>query len=139
LCLAGYQDVSNNTCTYPSLPGVHIPDNYVNHNIGASLTPFTATPGSLWANYSDMAYDLNLVQPVPFAIVATFASEVRGGGGVYSDKEIQFVCVTPNNTQPGSRTPENKTPWEDKSAGVRWRIDVSINVVASMITLILIW
>lgn len=87
-----------------------------------------------------MAYDLNLVQPVPFAIVATFASEVHGGGGVYLDKEIQFVCVTPNNTQPGSRVPGNKTPWENTSAGVRWQIDVSINVVvASMVTLILVW
>lgn len=117
----------------------------MNHDIGSSLSPFNiADQGARWANYSGMAYDLNLVQPVPFAIVALFASRVDNGGerdSHYFDKEIQFVCVTPNNTQPGSRgVPENKTPWESTSAGMRWHSDVVVNLgVASMVASILIW
>ncbi|XPS68479.1 hypothetical protein M3J09_000766 [Ascochyta lentis] len=115
---AAFQDPTNDTCTYPSLSGVDIPDNYVTRNMLSSLDPFEVGPGARWANYSNMAYDLLVVQPVPFALVATFASDVSGSSNLI-ERDVQFVCVTPNNTQPGSRVPENRTPWD--SAAVRWR------------------
>ncbi|KAJ4363779.1 hypothetical protein N0V95_000973 [Ascochyta clinopodiicola] len=74
----GYQNLTNSTCTYPSLSGVSLPQNYTTQNMLSSLNPFDASLDTSWANYSARAYDLLVVQSMPVAIVATFGSGVGG-------------------------------------------------------------
>jgi hypothetical protein len=82
--------------------------------MGVNLSPFNASAGLRWDGIEDAAYNLLTVQSITFAVVS---SRVLEGGQVQTD--AQLVCVTPNNTQSGSRVVENKMPWEDEeSSGV---------------------
>jgi hypothetical protein len=105
-------NVSNATCTFPSLPGVDLPDGYINNGLGGSYSPYSEI-----GNFGNAttAYDLSVNQVVPFAVVAHLTDEESN----VVHTEIQFVCVTPNITQEGSRVPEDNTPW--KSAGASWK------------------
>ena len=80
-------------------------------------------------------YDLMVNQPVPFAVYGAFDdydSKITFG-------DTKFICVTPNNTQPGSRVPESRTPWKtsdetsDKTSdvGARWRPARGLNIVVA--------
>lgn len=124
--------VGNDTCAFSSLSGVDIPDDYVTYMMGMSLSAFKASPDGNWDNSSDMAYDLHVVQSTPFAVVAAFKSDG------HIEKDVQFACVTPNNTQPGSRVVENKTPWKTSNASVGWRAAPGLIVVmAGVVSLLL--
>ena len=109
-------EVSNATCSYPSLPGVEIPDDYISR-----ATPGAFGPYKVWFNSRNVTRDYNLQvnQAVPFAAVAAFPASESNGGSVWQP-EVQIVCVTPNNTQQGSRVPESRTPWTS-DAGAKWR------------------
>ena len=97
--------------------------------MGVSLSPFNASAGAKWDGIKDAAYDLLTVQSLAFAVVS---SRVVEGNRVQTD--AQLVCVTPNNTQPGSRVVENKTPWEDKdssAASVAWGAGSGLSAVVA--------
>ena len=52
------------------------------------------------------------------------------------------MCVTPNNTQAGSRVVENKTPWEDKDssgASVAWGAEQGASAVVAGLAVALLW
>jgi hypothetical protein len=63
---------------------------------------------------------------VPFAAVAAFPDSESNGGSVWQS-EVQIVCVTPNNTQEGSRVPESRAPWTS-DAGAKWRPVESLSI-----------
>lgn len=121
-------DVSNSSCTYPTLSGVDIPDDYINHETISSLSPYR---GIYSSNNATADYDLIVNQAIPFAVSASFLVWENDDASVWQS-EVQLVCVTPNNTQQGSRVPENRTPWSS-AAGASWRSagDLSL-VVAGM-------
>jgi hypothetical protein len=105
--------------------------------MGVNLSPFNASAGLKWDGIEDAAYDLLTVQSIAFAVVA---SRVLEGGQVQTD--AQLVCVTPNNTQAGSRVVENKTPWEDKEssgASVAWGAGQGVSAVVAGVVVALLW
>lgn len=72
-----------------------------------------------------MAYDLSIVQSTPYAVVVS----VEDGGAWQRD--VEFVCVTPNQTQAGSRDVEDRTPWEGEGEkGGAWRAGPGVLGVA---------
>lgn len=132
-----FQNIANDVCSYSSLSGVDIPDNYVTHNIGISLSTFDAPPGARWANYSDMAYDLHVRQSTPFAVVASFDSGSDDGQPNF-EEDVQFVCVTPRNTQPGSRVPDTNAQFDTSDASISCRaVEVWSVAIAGVVGLML--
>lgn len=114
--------VPNNTCNYPSLPGVDLPDDY--------QTPFSSagTEGtySFFGDEPASAYDQFAQQVVPFVITVPEPS----------GSEVLFVCVTPNNTQAGSQALGRK-PWENVAPG--WQVTVRLALsVAGVVALVLV-
>ena len=102
-------NISNKTCAIPALRGVDLPPNYVTQQIEANLSPFNASADAKWDAIGLAAYDLLTLQSIAFAVVS---SRVLEGDRVQTD--AQLVCVTPNNTQLGSRSVRDKAPWEDE-------------------------
>lgn len=79
-----------------------------------------------------MAYNLTVTQTTTFAVVAAFEA------GNIQQKDVSFVCVTPNNTKSGSSLPENKTPWKTSDVGAIWRVAGGLGVwTASVAALML--
>jgi hypothetical protein len=102
-----------------------------------NLSPFNSTIHSNWDGIDDTAYDLLTVQSIAFAVVW---SRVLEGNQVQTD--AQLVCVTPNNTQAGSRVVENKTPWEDKKSlgvSVAWGAGQDVSAVVAGVVVALLW
>ncbi|KAF3004967.1 hypothetical protein E8E13_008009 [Curvularia kusanoi] len=111
--VAGWDNIGNKTCAIPSLPGVDIPDDYISRMVGLSAAPFVYPIGSKWDSYAEDAYNYTAAQAMAFAVVSS--RQVEGGLMV---QDVQLVCVTPNNTQPGSRVIEDKTPWPNSAVGL---------------------
>ena len=105
--------------------------------MGVNLSPFNSSIHLKWDGIEDTAYDLLTVQSIAFAVVW---SRVLEGNQVQTD--AQLVCVTPNNTQAGSRVVENKTPWEDKDssgASVAWGAEQGASAVVAGLAVALLW
>lgn len=109
----GWDNIGNKTCAIPSLPGVDIPDDYISRVVGLSAAPFGSPVGHKWDSYAEDAYNYTAVQAMAFAVVSS--RQVEGGLMV---QDVQLVCVTPNNTQPGSRVVEDKTPWSNTAVSL---------------------
>lgn len=105
------RDVGNASaaCSYDQLSGVGLPNDYLSRQIGISISPYA---DQVYRN--DLAYNLSVTQSATFAVVAVFQADN------IVQKDVSFVCVTPNNTQPDSSLPENKTPWKTSDAGAIW-------------------
>ena len=102
-----------------------------------NLSPFNSSIHLKWDGIEDTAYDLLTVQSIAFAVVW---SRVLEGNQVQTD--AQLVCVTPNNTQAGSRVVENKTPWEDRdslAASVAWGAGQGVSAVVAGVVVALLW
>jgi hypothetical protein len=93
--------VPNNTCNYPSLAGVDLPDNYQSPFSSARMQGTYSFRGETPAS----SYDMYVQQVVPFVVMVP---SVPGA--------MEWVCVTPNNTQAGSQEPAER-PWENAAAG----------------------
>ncbi|UPX19381.1 uncharacterized protein EKO05_0009646 [Ascochyta rabiei] len=116
---ARIQDAGNDTCTYPSLPSIDLPENYHTFQRWNAQLP--------WYNFGgigdfspNQTYDLMVAQSVPFIVAAQFNDSTQPA----PESDVQFVCVTPKDVVAGSRVPENKTPWNhttqpDSGAGAR--------------------
>lgn len=105
--------------------------------MGVNLSPFNSSIHLKWDGIEDTAYDLLTVQSIAFAVVW---SRVLEGNQVQTD--AQLVCVTPNNTQAGSRVVENKTPWEDRdslAASVAWGAGQGVSAVVAGVVVALLW
>jgi hypothetical protein len=101
------RDVGNaSTCPYEQLSGVDLPKDYLSRQIGVSISPYADQ-----VYHNDLAYNLSVTQSTTFAVVAAFQADN------IVQKDVSFVCITPNNTQPGSSLPENNTPWKTSDAG----------------------
>lgn len=100
-------------CQYSSLPGVDdVSDNYIFH-------PFGGDGGGAYGDWYGSRnamrdYDLQVNQPLPFAVVSSFLISDSNGGSVWLP-DVEIVCVTPNMTQRGSRVVDDKTPWKTDS------------------------
>lgn len=60
-------------------------------------------------------YDLYAQQVVPFAVVTSLEGN--------QNNAVQFVCVTPNNTQAGSLRPAER-PWQNAASA--WQVSSTI-------------
>jgi hypothetical protein len=69
-----------------------------------------------------LAYNLSVTQSTTFAVVATFQADNT------VQKDVSFVCITPNNTQSGSSLPGNKTPWKTSDASATWKAAWGLSV-----------
>lgn len=107
---------------------MQLPDDYVTKVVGSALQPFDVWYNDRWDEYVDMAYDLLTIQSAAYAVVVSTEDEDEG-----CNLDVQFVCVTPNQTQPGSRVAENKTPWEDEGTSGAWRAAPGLGVVITAV------
>jgi hypothetical protein len=110
-------------CTYDQLSGVELPDDYISRQIGVSISPYADQ-----VHHNEMAYNLSVTQSTTFAIVAAFEADN------VVQKDVSFVCVTPNNTQSGSFLPENKTPWKTSDAATIWKAAGGLSVWMAVVT-----
>lgn len=107
-------DVTQRNCSLPSPPGVEdLGDEYTTFSIGGNMSPYLSPGWNDHANDS-LTYDLAVNQAIPFVIAGTFREPD-------SDRITlveRMICITPNNTESGSRVPESKTPWRDSDSSV---------------------
>ncbi|KAF2443133.1 hypothetical protein P171DRAFT_363470 [Karstenula rhodostoma CBS 690.94] len=131
---AGYSsyfvDVTNGTCAYTDMPGVHIPDGYNTFRTQIGLDPFETIEVSADAN---QAYDFMTRQAIPVVMLGRFVNPQSNK----VDRSVEIVCLNANNTVEGSRVPEKEAPWESAGTGlsankVGW-------VVAGVVAVVLAW
>ncbi|KAF3053398.1 hypothetical protein E8E11_000446 [Didymella keratinophila] len=97
------------TCNYPSLPGVDLPDGYQTLFSSAGMEGTY----SFFGDEPASTYDQFAQQVVPFVITIPKPS----------DSEVLFMCVTPNNTQAGSQELGRK-PWEKRRQAGKSQINL---------------
>lgn len=104
--------VPNENCSYPSLPGIELPNGYHTPAKGSSFSFYDDQ--SYRSGFSNIiqasTYDQFVSQVIPFAVVT---SQVEGN----QNNAVELVCVTPNSTQPGAPAITDGTPWEEVSGG----------------------
>ncbi|KAJ8108901.1 hypothetical protein OPT61_g7847 [Boeremia exigua] len=123
--------VPNDNCSYPSLPGIELPDNYQTPARGSSHNNYAMAGYGMGSGiYPPSTYDQFVSQVMPFAIVTSTPGEGN------ESAVVNFVCVTPDNIQPGMPAPKTTTPWEG-SAGIEGRGVISGRIVVATAGLVL--
>jgi len=57
-----------------------------------------------------VVYDLSIVQSTPYAVVVSIEEEPSGR----RQRDVEFVCLTPNVTRLGSTGVGDQTPWKGR-------------------------